>query len=592
MTMLLLIRLYLDYFKRFESKQIFPLLRNKTLKKLFFQDIGSYTKKSKFEDKTTYHEFRQRLCALLIAPDGSLLFNKNKSEKLLKNRYFKSVRKSFGCIQKNDDINADLWKMEDEDFETQNNYFRFHLFNQIAEELNKSPDFGKELILKWIEFDLNTNKLASNSFNCTLRIFNWLKILISLPDSETMTEDEWSAIRDSVVIQNLYIRDNIESHIPGNHIFIQYYILWLVSNLFNSFCEDPEYSTEIENKIEKEIRKEFLSDGLHFELSYHYHIQITQFVLMWMIGMKNLGKPVAKDITERVVKAVNLVEQFMLPDGSLPMIGDNCYTFIHSSLTEDIKNIMRLKSMLFTDESNLEDRKNVYNIDNEYVISNTLSTKLIVDVGNLGYSSNPGHGHSDMLSFIYFDKVPIFIDPGTRRYGNTIENLSYKRARMHNTITVDGKDHGYLWGFFRWSFLPKSKHPQIDCYNNKIVIEGESDFSQIIKNVLHRRKFIHSERELIIEDRIIGSLKHDVEFNFILSPSIKPSLTKSSVVLETNKFSWLMAISSKVLPDIQIIPIDVYPSYSLSVRSSKIIISFKKADLPLVLQVKIMRFDT
>ena len=93
MTMLLLIRLYLDYFKRFESKQIFSLLRNKTLKKLFFQDIGSYAKKSKFEDKTTYHEFRQRLCNLLIAPDGSLLFNKNNSEKLLNDRYLKSVKK-------------------------------------------------------------------------------------------------------------------------------------------------------------------------------------------------------------------------------------------------------------------------------------------------------------------------------------------------------------------------------------------------------------------------------------------------------------------------------------------------------------------
>lgn len=591
MTKLPLIRLYFDYSKRFELKQTIFLLKNKVFKKIISKNINNYARKIKIDDKTTFDEFRQNLNALLTTQDGSLIFIKNKSEELLRDSYLKMLKQRFGIIHSPGEISADLWKAEGEELETQNNFCRFHLFNEIAEILNKPTSFGKELILKWIELKLMNNKLESNSFNTTLRLFNWFKILISLPESENLNEGEWNEIKNSILIQTHYIHDNIELHIPGNHILIQYYILWLVSNLFISFKQSPKFSAKIENNLINEIEKEFLPDGLHFELSYHYHVQITQFVLMWMIGMKNLNKSLPKFITERISKSTLLVEQFKLPDGSLPMIGDNCYTFVHSSLTEDVKNIMKINPVLYPIERIPLSERSMTNVDNEYVISTASKTKLIADVGNLGYTSNPGHGHSDLLSFIYFDHVPLFIDPGTRSYENSDESLIYKKSIMHNAVSINGNNQAFLWGFFRWSFLPVVKSPMTEVIDNKNEIVGEYVLNNKVNNITHRRKFIHSDSELIVVDNIIGSSKYDVQLNFILSPFIVSNIKGSEVELKANNHCWIMDVFSKSLPEIKIVGINVYPSYCKPVKSNKINFSFMNAELPITLQVNIRKIN-
>jgi hypothetical protein len=444
------------------------------------------------------------------------------------------------------------------------------------------------LIVEWID---NTSVLRDskwNGFNTSMRLINWMKILHSLPDHYQPEPYDWEKIVISVILHLKIVSQNIENHVPGNHILIQYFSLWFVYKIFSEWKNSEVYSNRNKNKLLKEIDKEFYKDGLHFEFSFHYHVQVTLFSLIWLYGSSDSSQQINTLVKNKIEKAAIIINDFLFPDDTIPMIGDNCYTFLNSSLQEDISLCNKLSNLIFSVRNHVKKSDNNLVLTKSYAISQTGESKIIFDIGNIGYKSNPGHGHSDLLNILYFNKELLFIDPGTNTYDNTKESLLQKKALSHNTLSIDGEDQAFLWGFFRWSFLPSHLRQSVK-YDSNTILRGEFTGFKKRGEFKHIREVSLNEAGIILEDSVLGKGIHDIFINFILAPNITFVVEKDIIFLSGLENSWHMKIHSKSKFNISEHSVNIFPAYNVSRTSHKMCINFELASIPFNSVIEVFR---
>ena len=570
------IKLYWDNIKRFKFKQLYYLFINKSARKIiqtFFKP--SVSKEYNLKD-ISYPEFKNQLNKLFtfknfhepIRKSGE---NYDRSLNPFYNKLLFEMKKNFK--DGNLDIESFLC-MELEGLEEEFNKARFYLYTEALTDFSV-PDKEKiKLMLHFIN-DFKYEEKTWSGFNTSLRLFNWFKLLYSMSEKFSLNDSDWNIIQRAIRIHAYHIKKNIEYHIPSNHIFIQYYILWTVGIIFN----DDEILKFSEKSLTEETKKQFLKSGFHFELSYHYHIQITLFLMLWIYGSSKFNRKIEESIISIAKKATYLVNDFKLPDGSLPMIGDNCYTFVHSNLYADVDKINDIFNSIFPGES-FKSSDKIINVDGEYIISKNRNSQLIFDVGKICISENPGHGHSDLLNIIYFDQIPLFIDPGTRRYSNSNEDMLLKKTSSHNTVTIDNSDQAILWRFFRWSYLPTPVGYEIEKNENFTKITAEFKGFMNLGGMNHRRTVTQFEDKLQIEDFIYGKGFHNIELNFVLSPLVKAEILENNVLLKHQDQSWLMQIIPELDLNISTNSFTIYPYYDSPINTSKISFLYPNRKFP------------
>ncbi|MHA1989035.1 MAG: heparinase II/III family protein, partial [Promethearchaeota archaeon] len=365
-----------------------------------------------------FTEFLKRGKRLLAFKDNEkLLFEVYDKNDELVHPYFFQIEQMIEAYEKSKDTElfSSIWIDKNFQQELSNNNHRFHQFSNKLSGYN--DDIIIDLITNWISKNSPSNGNAWNSFNCTLRILNWLRMLLLLNTKSFNDEGRWEKIERSMFVQVKYISKNIEYHIPGNHVAIQYYVLWLFSNIFPEWKNVIDELKNSERLFVTEFINEYLESGLHFEQSFHYHIQITLIGLYYVYSKQNLNEKIDEEYLNTLRKATEVVDSLISKDQYIPMLSDNCFTFFHKNLSEDLSNISYLSQDLI-EQSDVSEKANpITDLKNQYVIAILEESNLIFDVGNIGVAFNPGHGHSDLLSFIYgYNKYPIFIDAGTRKY--------------------------------------------------------------------------------------------------------------------------------------------------------------------------------
>jgi len=553
--------LYFDNIRRFEFKQLFYLLINRIIKPY----LPFFVLKHK-ENLHNYSVVKSNINSLF----GFVKIWRITEESLIhEDKYFRLFMKKVLENKSYYQLNPD--DFEGTDLEIMNNLYRFHLIAEISNELKMTPPEKIALIVEWIDNTSVSRDSKWNGFNTSMRLINWMKILHSLPDQFQPEPNNWEKIVNSIVLHLKIVSHNIENHVPGNHVLIQYFSLWIVYNIFSEWEKSKVYSTRNKNKLLKEIDKEFYKDGSHFEFSFHYHVQITLFNLIWLYGLSVIGQQISTEAKNEIEKASNLISDFLFPDGTIPMIGDNCYTFLLFSKQNDVKK---------------SDNKLV--ITKSYAISQSGDSQIIFDIGNIGYRSNPGHGHSDLLSIIYFNREPLFIDPGTKTYNNSKESLLQKKTISHNTLSIDGEDQAFLWGFFRWSFLPSHLRHSAN-YKNDTIIRGEfTGFKKRVK-FIHKREVSFNEAGIILKDSALGTGVHNIFINFILAPNITFIVNEDLIILSGRENSWHMKIHSKSKFNISEHSINIFPAYNISRFSLKLCVNFELVSFPFSSEIEVFR---
>ena len=491
--------------------------------------------------------------------------------------YYRDLAYSLNKLKLNKSkIFENLWDRDESDLEVKNNYQRFHLFAEIGKTIGINASAIFSLISNWIIFFRPRKNIAWNSFNCSVRLINWMKMFSLIADDFQVDSDEWRKIQKSVFKQTYFISKSIEKHIPGNHVLIQYYSLWLISILFPEWEKSLILLRKIDKLFEGELNREFLNEGFHFEQSYHYHLQSLLFGLHWLKFNHFHSSFVSDETKLKLYKAFLCAKEMIVAGNYMPMRGDNCFNFINISLREDYNDIEKLGDDIFQDiDKNFGSV--IKRIDNLFIKANYKKSEILFYIGNVGLKNNPGHGHSDLLSFIYVhDNHPVFIDPGTKRYSNNKNDLLLKTASSHNTISINNESQAKLWGFFRWAFLPNKINSSIDNANRKITLQGEYVGFKSLGYCKHKRNLILDDNDLIIEDFVECENPANIALNFILHPSIKIFTEKNEIYLLTDKFRLVFDIDANSDYRLDILPFKIYPSYDVGIPSNKILVKFEK----------------
>lgn len=103
-----------------------------------------------------------------------------------------------------------------------------------------------------------------------------------------------------------------------------------------------------------------------------------------------------------------------------------------------------------------------------------------IDHGALGFGTIAAHGHADALSFqMYLDGRAVLADAGTYLYHTDLESRNaFRSTRLHNTVTVDGKDQSEMLGAFLWgkraeTKLLKHNLPAGNCWEDRETGSGD-----------------------------------------------------------------------------------------------------------------------
>ena len=309
----------------------------------------------------------------------------NKNSFLGNNSFeFLNLKKEFSEIDWNYSTNGKLW--------TYNlNYFDF--LNQE----NISKEEGLKLIRNYVSKHSQL-KDGLEPYPISLRGINWIKFI-----SRHQIQD--AEINNILFNDYLRLADNLEYHLLANHLLENGFSLLFGAYYFQDERLYKKANTILRNELEEQI----LNDGAHYELSPMYHQIILHRVLDCVNLVENNSwkeKELLPLLKKKAELMLGWLEAITYKNGDIPLLNDSAKGIAPSS--EELYTYAK-RLGLKSQSSILSDSGYRKWIKNEM--------EIVLDVGQIAPSYQPGHSHADSLQFLLnFKNKPIIVDTGISTY--------------------------------------------------------------------------------------------------------------------------------------------------------------------------------
>ena len=325
--------------------------------------------------------------------------------------------------------------------------YNLNYFDYLRQE-EVSREEGLALIREFIDH-IEDNREGLEPYPISLRGINWIKFL-----SRHAIEDE--QIDASLYAQYRILLDNLEYHLLGNHLLENG-----CSLLFGAcYFRDGELYDKAREILIGELQEQVLEDGGHVERSTMYHgILLERLMDCYNLVLNNeWGRDEELEVLlgEKAELMLGWLEKMTIdrrpttdesrpssvsgqPSGSLPLLNDAA------------KGMGPEPGALFAYADRLGvEAEDVSLGESGYRTYLTDSLALICDVGAIGPDYQPGHAHSDTLSFVlYHEGRPVLIDPGISTYENGDRRQLERSTAFHNTVQLGDREQSEVWHAFR-----------------------------------------------------------------------------------------------------------------------------------------------
>ena len=392
--------------------------------------------------------------------------------------------------------------------------YNLNYFDFLNQE-NISKETGLQLIQDFIKNDALL-KDGKEPYPISLRGINWVKFL-----SNNQVNDE--LINNTLYFHYCILFKNLEYHLLGNHLLENAFSL-----LFGAYYfQDEELYNKSMNLLISELNEQVLKDGAHFELSPMYH-QIILLRLLDSIQLIKLNSEWKKDdllsfLGAKASLMISWLHNITYKNGNIPMLNDATFNIAPNS-----KNILSYAKYLVINSQNIPLS------DSGYRKIDSNNYEILLDIGNVGPSYQPGHAHSDTFSFeLIIDGNPIFVDTGISTYEKNAIRQSERATSSHNTVKIGSKDQTQVWGGFRVAKRAKITH----LIEKPNLIEASHD-GYLSDGYKHTRSFLWGEKYLILKDKINRSTSNNAKAYFHLHFSVtKPLVDGNTIILESSGVS-------------------------------------------------------
>ncbi|WP_323757917.1 alginate lyase family protein [Roseivirga sp.] len=391
------------------------------------------------------------------------------TEKDLKFSFLNQPHEFIGKVDWNYEGKGKLWNYN-------LNYFDF-LFDPKT-----GSDSGKKLIKDYCD-SYDGLKGGLEPYPISLKGINWIKFL----SINNIQENE---IDQCLYKQFKILESNLEYHILANHLLENAFSLFFGAYYF----ENDSFYEKAKKLLMAQLSEQILSDGAHYERSPMYH-QILLFRLLDTINLVQNNTWQSKELLEEL-KAVaqsmlSWLNMMTFRNGEIPCLKDATKRI--APTTQELLDYAKLLSVDWKKEVSLSDSgyRKFFNENME----------LIVDVGAITPSYQPGHAHADELNFVLNLKgKPFIVDVGISTYEKNQRRQLERSTISHNCVSLGNTNSSEVWGGFR-----VAKRAKVRLLNDSASqIEAEhTGFEK--KGLSVKRKFSVSQSAICIEDILEGS---------------------------------------------------------------------------------------
>lgn len=390
--------------------------------------------------------------------------------------------------------------------------YNLHYFDYLHQD-SMVPETGFSLMRNWIQaHPVSKNSAAWEPYPLSLRLVNWIKFCSR---ADPVPED----IVQSLWLQTVNLKAQMEYHLMGNHLFANGKALWFAG----IFLNDEAAARLGQSIIQKELKEQFLPDGGHFELSPMYHAILLEDILD-MINLCQSGKHAADSeisamLRDTAGKALTWLKNIIDEEGKIPLLNDSAY-----GAASAYKEIERYAQQLGIAPRNEEICKTVADRWQEknlsgYRVLKKGSMRLIFDTAPLGPEYLPGHAHCDMLSVLLdFEGKNIFTDTGVYEYEENQRRAYSRGTSAHNTVMLDGLEQAELWKGFR---IGRRGYPVNFRRDGRSLSCAHTGFAVWQKGLFHERSLSLLDNGFELRDSVRGPGKHRFEAFFHCAPDVR-----------------------------------------------------------------------
>lgn len=346
---------------------------------------------------------------------------------------------------------------------------------------------------------VNAGRIVLEPYPVSLRLVNW----IIYCGKHSFHSD---AVERSIKKQIAFLEDHLEYHIQANHLLENYVALVI------SFCylRDTKRLSLYYHTLESEVNQQVLPDGGHYECSPMYHSIVLSKVLL-VIGILEANCFHGIDTTAMKAKAALMLgwlERFSFGEAGFAQVNDSA-----AGITVSVNTLFEVGKTLGIAPAAVSLSASGYRKFEQPHF------ELLVDVGAITPSFQPGHAHSDMLSFcLHAYGRPIVVDTGVSTYDNNTIRHYERSTAAHNTVHINGANQSDVWSSFRVG--KRAAILIIEDEPDKVTAKHDGYLRKY--GVAHQRTFYCTSDAIQIADSLIGNRKsfsHALA-SFHLHPSI------------------------------------------------------------------------
>ncbi|MBN3803865.1 heparinase [Paraburkholderia sp. Ac-20336] len=403
--------------------------------------------------------------------------------------------------------------------------YNLHYFNYLNQATREQHARSlAALIDRWIAANPTGAGAGWEPYPLSLRIVNWIKWARS---------GQWLANHalTSLYVQVRYLAQRLEYHLLGNHLFANAKAL-ICAGLFFDTPEASDWLATGLAILRRELPRQTLDDGGHFELSPMYHaifvedlLDIVNLAMSVSTHRRSADAIACLELARKPLPAALAWLRTMThPDGEIAQFNDAAFGIArnHAALAAYAQRlgIAMAPGTGGRTLTSLETSGYVRVEYGDYV--------ALLDVARIGPDYLPGHAHADTLSFeLSLAGRRLIVDAGTSTYAIGGQRMSERGTAAHNTVTYQSQNSSDVWSAFRVGrraypvdrdMRVTARHPDSAPAGTPATVTlrdgalhesaawsvsaSHTGYAHLPGRVMHRRSWHGDDHTLVIVDRL------------------------------------------------------------------------------------------
>lgn len=358
-----------------------------------------------------------------------------------------------------------------------------------------------------------------NSYALSIRAVVWIDLLAA--HGAGMEARDRAEIDQSLAAQLRFLSSNLETDIGGNHLMKNLRAL-LRGGAYFEGDEATAWAGKASVILARELREQVLPDGMHFELSPSYHLQVMEDLIDMRRAVAacesraaQAVRPLLDDALLRMSRVARLLTH---PDGMPSLFADGGLHMAASPAA-----VLDAAGALGIDAGRPAGTGPWRLPDGGYCGLRSAGALVVVDCGEVGARHLPAHGHGDALAIEWSVRGRrILVDPGVFEYHAGPRRDWARSTIAHNTVTVDDMDQSEFWSAFRVARRAHVKVIEWTPGRDGFRLVAEHDgYRRLDGRPVHRRSIEACADRLTVEDQVLGGSGQTVRCRLLLAPWIR-----------------------------------------------------------------------